>query len=129
MSVHRMFSPEPDVGWDSTDPLAVAGRHARFCAVICACCADACAAEGMDMSACVSACLDCADICDATARLSTRGTGHNEETLRTVLESCARVCALCASECERHDFAACRLCAEMCRACEADCQRAVLAAA
>lgn len=111
MSVHRMFSPEPEAAWDATDPLAIAGRHARFCAVICACSADAC--------------LDGADICDATARLSPHGTGHNEEALRTILESCA----LCAAECERHDFAACRLCAEMCRACEADCRRALLAAA
>jgi hypothetical protein len=125
MSVHHMIAPPSEMGWDSTDPLAIAGRHARFCAVICACCADACAADDVDRRACIRACLDCADMCDTTARLAARQTGHDAATLAAILEACMRVCILCAEECERHEFAAAQLCAEMCRACEADCRRAL----
>ena len=123
MSVHRMIAPLPDVGWNSNDPLAIAGRHARFCAVICACCADACAAEDENLQACISICIDCADMCDTIARMTQRETGHNAAALREVLETCIRLCLLCAEECERHAHAHCQLCAEMCRACAADCQR------
>src|SRR3546814_2746513 len=76
----------------------------------------------MDMAQCIRSCLDCADVCAATGRLAIRRTAQNIETLRLMLETCARVCELCAEECARHEHEHCRLCAEMCRECAADCR-------
>lgn len=125
MSIHKMISLHPDVAGNLNEDLATAARHAMFCALMCTSCADACAAEPMNMQQCIRSCLDCADVCGATAKLAVRRTGENIEVLRLMLESCARVCELCAAECERHDNDHCRLCAEMCRECAADCRAAL----
>ena len=125
MSIHKMIGLHPDVGGNLNEGLATAARHAMFCAMICNSCADACAAEEMDMRQCIRSCLDCADVCDASSRLAVRRTGRNVDVLRTTLETCARVCELCAEECERHDHEHCRLCAEMCRECASDCRAAI----
>jgi hypothetical protein len=125
MSIHKMISLHPDVSGDLNETLATAARHAMFCALMCSSCADACAAEKMDMRQCIRSCLDCADVCGATARLAVRRTGQNIEALRAVLDTCARICALCAAECEKHDHDHCRLCAEMCRECAQDCRSAI----
>lgn len=125
MSIHKMIALHPDAGEDSNEALAAAARHTMFCAAICTSCADACVAEPMDMRQCIRVCLDCADICGATATLAVRRTGQNVETVRMMLETCARTCELCAEECERHEHAHCRLCAEMCRECAADCRTAI----
>jgi hypothetical protein len=125
MSIHKMISLHPDVAGDLNESLATAARHAMFCAAMCTSCADACAAEEMDMRQCIRSCLDCADVCDATARLAIRRTGRNVEVLRTMLEACIRTCELCAEECERHDHEHCRLCAQMCRECAEDCRKAL----
>jgi hypothetical protein len=95
-----------------------------YCAKMCLSCADACAAEKMDMRQCIRTCLDCADVCEAAARLGLRRTGSNEDVLREMLEFCARVCDACATECEKHDHEHCRLCAQMCRECADDCRNA-----
>ncbi|WP_276609742.1 four-helix bundle copper-binding protein [Sphingobium sp. MP9-4] len=42
-----------------------------------------------------------------------------------MLESCARVCELCAAECSRHEHEHCKLCADMCRECATDCRAAL----
>ena len=105
-------------------PLGDAVHHAMYCAKMCLSCADACAAETMDMRQCIRTCLDCADICDATANLGLRRTGSNDQVLREMLEFCARVCDSCAAECEQHDHEHCKLCAQMCRECAADCRTA-----
>ena len=125
MSIREMISMHPDVSGEANEPLATAARHAMFCELMCTSCADACAAEPMDMRQCIRACLDCADVCGATAKLAVRRTGRNVEVLRLMLESCARVCEFCAAECERHDHDPCRLCAKMCRECAADCRAAL----
>lgn len=125
MSIHKMIQLHPDVGDDFNELLADAARHAMFCSLMCTSCADACSAETMDMRQCIRSCLDCADVCDATARLAVRRTGQNIDVLRAMLETCAKVCDLCAEECERHDHDHCRLCAEMCRECANDCRKAV----
>lgn len=125
MSIHRMIALHPQVGDDFNETLATAARHAMFCAEMCASCADACIAEPMDMSQCVRSCLDCSDVCTATAQLAVRRTGHNPEALRALLDTCARVCELCAEECERHEHGHCQLCAEMCRECMQDCRAAI----
>lgn len=125
MSIHRMIALHPDVGEDFNELLVTAARHAMFCAEMCTSCADACGAEKMDMAQCVRSCLDCADVCAAAARLAVRRTGRNIEVLRLMLKSCARVCDLCAEECEQYEHSHCRLCAEMCRECASDCRAAL----
>jgi hypothetical protein len=89
---------------------------------MCLSCADACAAEKMDMGQCIRVCLDCSDVCEAAGKLATRRTGSNAKVLRETLELCARVCDECAAECEKHDHEHCKLCAQMCRECAADCR-------
>lgn len=76
------------------------------------------------MVQCIRLCLDCADICDATCNVALRQTGNDEQTVRELLELCARTCDSCAAECERHDHEHCRLCAQMCRECAEDCRNA-----
>ena len=125
MSIHKMIALHPDVAGDLNEALATAARHAMFCNLMCTSCADACAAEDMDMSQCIRSCLDCADICAATSRVAVRRTGQNIEVLRAMLETCARTCDLCAEECARHEAEHCRLCAEMCRECAQDCRQAL----
>jgi len=125
MSIHKMIALHPDVGGDPNEALATAARHAMFCAVICTSCADACSAEEMDMRQCIRSCQDCADICAATMKLAVRRTGQNVETLRIILEACARACDLCAEVCDRYPHEHCRLCAEMCRECATDCRTAL----
>lgn len=125
MSIAKMIAAHPDVAGNLNEPLAMAVRHAMFCAAICTSCADACLAEEMDMRQCVRTCLDCADVCEATSRIATRRTGSNEEALRTMLQSCVRICEICAAECDKHDNEHCRLCAEMCRECARDCEAAL----
>ena len=125
MSIHKMLQLHPDVGDEFNELLATAARHAMFCAEMCTSCADACVAEPMDMTQCIRTCSDCADVCMAAGRLAVRRSGQNVEVLRLMLETCARVCDLCAEECERHDHGHCKLCAEMCRECAADCRAAL----
>ena len=125
MSLEKMISLHPDVAGDVNDALATAARHAMLCSLFCTSCADACAAEPMDMRQCIRTCLDCADVCAATARLATRRTGQNIELLRAQLETCIRACEICAAECGRHDHEHCRLCAQMCRECAEDCRKAL----
>lgn len=125
MSIHKMISLHPDVAGNLNEDLATAARHAMFCALMCTSCADACVAERMDMTQCIRSCLDCANVCEATSKLAVRRSGRNVEVLRATLELCARVCDLCAAECERHDHEHCKLCATMCRECAADCRKAL----
>ena len=125
MSIHKMIAAHPDVAGNLNDALATAARHAMFCAVMCTACADACAAEAMDMRQCIRSCLDCADVCNAAATVAVRRTGQNIAVLRQVLETCDMVCGLCAEECARHTHDHCRLCAEMCTECARDCRAAL----
>jgi hypothetical protein len=124
MSIARIIASHPDAG-AINDALALAVRHAMFCAAICTSCADADSAEHMDMRQCIRTCLDCADICAATARVAIRQTGSNLVVTRAMLEICVTACEACGEECERHDHEHCRLCAEMCRECARDCRVAI----
>ncbi len=126
MSIRKMISLHPDVvkSGHVNQALGDAVRHAMYCAKMCLSCADACAAEEMDMVQCIRMCLDCADVCDATTNLGLRRTGHNEKILTEMLEFCARVCDECAAECERYEHDHCKLCAQMCRECAEDCRKA-----
>jgi Domain of Unknown Function (DUF326) len=122
MSIRKMIALHPDVAGHVNQPLGDAAHHLMYCSRMCLSCADACAAEKMDMRQCIRTCLDCSDICEATGKLAVRRTGANEQVLREILELCARVCDECAAECERHEHEHCRLCAQMCRECAADCR-------
>ena len=127
MSIAKMIAAHPDVNGELNEPLALAVRHAMFCAAICTSCADACLAEGMvkEMRQCIRTCLDCADICSATFKVATRRTGSNEALLQEMLQLCITACDICAEECAKHDHEHCRLCAEMCRETARDCRAAV----
>ena len=125
MSIAKMIAAHPDVAGNLNEPLALAVRHAMFCAAICTSCADACVAEEMDMRQCVRSCLDCADVCDMVMKVATRRTGSNEVVLREALQLCVTTCDLCAEECAKHDNDHCRRCAEMCRECARDCRAAL----
>jgi hypothetical protein len=124
MSIEKMMAAHPDAG-ASREAVALAVRHAMFCAAICTSCADADSAEEMDMRQCVRTCLDCADICAATARVAVRQTGSNPDVTRAMLATCVTACDTCAEECARHDNDHCRRCAEMCRECARDCRAAI----
>jgi hypothetical protein len=125
MSIAKMISAHPDVAGNLNEPLALAVRHAMFCSAICTSCADACAAEKMDMAQCIRTCLDCADVCTATFRLAARRTGNNDVLLEEMLQTCITACDICAEECARHEHEHCRICAEMCRECARDCRAAL----
>ena len=122
MSIRKMIGLHPGIAGHVNQPLGDAVHHAMYCAKMCLSCADACAAEDMDMRQCIRMCLDCANICDATANLGLRRTGDNAQMLTEMLELCARMCEECAAECEKHDHEHCKLCAQMCRECAADCR-------
>ena len=128
MSIRKMIALHPDVikSGHVNDPLGTAVHHAMYCAKMCMSCADACAAEEMDMTQCIRTCSDCSDVCEAMSRIGARRTGSNEQVLREMLELCARVCDACAVECEKHDHAHCKLCAQICRECAEDCRNAAL---
>jgi len=126
MSIRKMIALHPNVQGHVNQPLGDAVHHAMYCAKMCLSCADACAAEPMDLTQCSRVCSDCADICEAVARLGTRRTGSNDEVLKETLELCARVCDWCAIECDKHDHEHCRLCAQICRECAEDCRKAAL---
>ncbi|MBA3669975.1 MAG: four-helix bundle copper-binding protein [Sphingomonas sp.] len=126
MSIRKMIALHPDVvkSGHVNQALGDAVHHAMYCAKMCLSCADACAAEKMDMAQCIRQCSDCADVCEATTRLGLRRTGANESILAEMLRFCARVCDECAAECEKHDMEHCKLCAQMCRECAEDCRKA-----
>lgn len=125
MSLSQMVGSHPDVHGDVNEALITAARHAMLCSLFCTSCADACAAEAMDMRDCIRTCLDCADVCAATARLAVRRASQDVAMLRMQMETCAKACEICAEICERHDAAHCRLCATMCRECAEDCRKAL----
>lgn len=129
MSIAKMIASHPDVaaekGGSFNEALATAVKHAMYCAAICNSCADACAAEEMDMHQCIRTASDCSDVCEATYRVATRRTGENREVIRAMLQACIMACEICAAECEKHDNDHCRRCAEMCRECATDCKAAL----
>lgn len=131
MSIEKMISEHPDVaagaGGSYNEALGVAVKHAMYCAAICNSCADACAAEDMDMRQCIRTCLDCSDVCEATYRIAMRRTGHNVGLIRTQLAACIEACEICEAECAEHDNPHCRRCATMCRECADDCRSALTA--
>jgi hypothetical protein len=95
------------------------------CAASCTACADASLSEPdvHEMIRVVRLCLDCADECDATGRIVTRQTAPDPRLMRTMIQSCATGCVVCAEECDLHaaHHEHCRVCAEVCRRCKQAC--------
>jgi hypothetical protein len=125
MSVRKMIALHPSAAGHTNEPMALAAKHAMYCALFCTSCADACSAEPMDMRQCIRTCMDCADICTAAAKIATRQTGDDDAMVRSVLTACRDACFICAAECDKHDHEHCRLCATMCRECANDCREAL----
>ena len=89
MSIRKMIALHPDVQGHVNQPLGDAVHHLMYCAKMCLSCADACAAEKMDMRQCIRTCLDCADVCEATGKLAAApdrieraGAARNARALR-----------------------------------------------
>ncbi len=53
MSIRKMIALHPDVQGHVNQPLGDAVHHLMYCAKMCLSCADACAAEKMDMRQCI----------------------------------------------------------------------------
>lgn len=129
MRTQEMIATHPDVRGNLNEALIAAIDAAYECAQTCESCADACLAEEMvtELRQCIRLNLDCADVCNATATISNRRTGSNEEVIRKMLDACIAACRLCGEECERHakKHEHCRVCAESCRRCQKACEAAL----
>jgi len=129
MHAREMISAHPDVKGNISEPLIACIEACYDCAQTCTSCADACLAESdvARLKQCIRLNLDCADICHATGSLASRRAGSNQEMLRSMIETCAQACRLCAEECEKHaaHHAHCKVCAQECRRCEQACTAAV----
>lgn len=99
------------------------------CAQVCTACADACLNEDSvdQLKKCIRTNLDCADVCEVTGRVLSRHTGYDANLTRSVLETCATTCRVCAEECDRHAerHEHCRVCAEVCHRCERVCRELI----
>ena len=89
MSIRKMIGLHPDVAGHVNQPLGDAAHHLMYCARMCLSCADACAAEEMDMRQCIRTCLDCSDVCEGGAGTVSRPSS----ALISLGTSRARVCA------------------------------------
>ena len=129
MHTEQMIATHPDVKGNVNPALLKAIDHAYACAQACTSCADACLAEDMvaQLRQCIRLNLDCADVCAATASLSSRRTGSNEEVIRQMLQACITACTACGRECQQHAarHEHCRICAESCQQCAQACQAAL----
>jgi hypothetical protein len=122
MHTEQIIATHPDVKGQTNDALIRCIEECYDCAQTCVSCADACLVESdvTELRQCIRLNLDCADVCLATGSTASRRTGSNEELLRSMLETCALACRLCADECDKHaaHHEHCRICAEVCRRCE-----------
>ena len=125
------LSNHPSIETFDTVELARAVEACLEAAAVATMCADACLAEDdvVSMRRCIQLDLDCATICNATAEVLSR-PNPDGDVWRRLVETCARACAACASECETHDRSKhCLTCADACRRCEMACQQLLAVAA
>jgi hypothetical protein len=131
MNVQEMIRthPQPHVKGRTNDALIRCIEECCACATTCTSCADACLGESAvaDLVQCIRLNLDCAELCETTGRIATRRTGSDEQVLRSLLQTCATACRVCAEECaahaDRHEH--CKICAAACERCEQACQDAL----
>ncbi len=128
MHAEAMISTHPQARGHVNDALAACIESCLDCAQTCTACADACLGESSiaTLSQCIRLNLDCAEFCATVARVGSRRTTGNAETLRRLVELCADVCRQCAEECQSHGghHRHCAICAETCRSCEKACRTA-----
>ncbi len=129
MHTEQIIGAHADVKGRTNDALIRCIEECYDCAQSCTSCADACVVESnvAELRQCIRLNLDCADVCLAMGSTATRRTGSNEELIRSMLETCALACRLCADECDKHaaHHEHCRICAQMCRRCEEACEGAI----
>lgn len=129
-TTEQMISTTPNRPALDPEALGTCLDECAACAIACISCADACLGEKqIDMlRTCIRKNLDCADICQTTTKVAGRLFDADLAIVRAQIELCARACASCGAECDRHaaHHEHCRVCAEACRRCEAAC-RALLA--
>ena len=90
MSIRKMIALHPDVQGHVNQPLGDAAHHLMYCARMCLSCADACAAEKMDMRECIRTCLDCSDVCEAAGKLAVRRSRSAVRPLSAALSAAWR---------------------------------------
>ncbi len=90
------------------------------CAAICQYCASACTKDPniTEMRQCIQLNMECAAICTASANLMSLSS----EQIKEVLKLCAKMCDLCAEECNKHKHDHCLQCAEICSKCADECE-------
>jgi hypothetical protein len=125
MNVQEIVSAHPDVKGNVNRTLAECIAECYACSQTCLSCADACTAEvrATELVQCIRLTSDCSDVCIATGQTASRRAGFNVPVIRSMLESCALACRLCAEACGKHEkmHEHCRICAESCRKCEKAC--------
>jgi hypothetical protein len=130
MSMRAVFGSHSNVDPVTySEPVAQCVVYCYASAEACTVCADSCLADSnvAELRQCIRRTLDCADICSTVASIASRRTGDNLAVIRSMLESCAMACRVCAEDCERHAglHDHCRICAEACRDCEEACRTAL----
>jgi hypothetical protein len=129
--VEQMLSTTPNRGIAKRSALESCIEACAECELACTACADACLGEREvePLRLCIRLNQDCADACDMTARILSRQLQVDTVFLRALLEACARICASCGAECQRHagHHEHCRVCAEACRKCEQECRAMIQA--
>lgn len=130
-TIEHMLSSTPNRAVVDGESLAECLRACVACEITCRACADACLGEGEidPLRRCIRLNLDCAALCAVTADLGARSYAADAAFIKAQIDLCARICATCATECDKHGHhhEHCKVCAEACRACEAAC-RAVVSA-
>ncbi len=126
MSLNEMLETHPHAPRVDQELLRRCIDECFRCAATCTSCADACLGEDdvQELIRCIRLNLDCADVCEAAGKLLTRQTATEPRIVRSMVESCATTCRVCAAECQRHaeQHEHCRVCAAACRRCEEACE-------
>ncbi|HCW72736.1 MAG TPA: four-helix bundle copper-binding protein [Clostridiaceae bacterium] len=90
------------------------------CMIACNHCFDACLKEDdvKMMAECIRLDRECADVCGfVSAQLTKEG-----KVTKDLVAVCAKICDLCAEECEKHEHEHCKACAKSCRTCSEACR-------
>ena len=125
--IEQMYKTHPTQSEMDSGMMADCLESCMECLETCNSCADACLGEkNVDMlKRCIRLNLDCADLCEVSARILSRQTETDWRLVRSVTDTMAMACRLCAEECEKHAkmHDHCRVCAEACRRCEQSCHK------
>ena len=127
-TIEHMLSSTPNRASVDGETLAACLRACAECEIACRSCADACLGEPEidPLRRCIRLNLDCAALCAATIDIASRTYAVDAAFLTAELELCARICEMCATECEKHQHHEhCKVCAGACRGCADACRAAI----